>query len=130
MSGLSGQTVVLVGGSAGIGLETARLARAEGADVVLTGRDPGKLSQAAEAVGARSTAAFDASRRGRGGELLRGPARHGRPRPDHRGRPALRAAAGDDRRRRAHGARRPHLGRARGRPPRRPERCARVARCC
>jgi NAD(P)-dependent dehydrogenase (short-subunit alcohol dehydrogenase family) len=61
MSGLSGQTVVLVGGSAGIGLETARLARAEGADVVLTGRDPGKLSQAAEAVGARSTAAFDAS---------------------------------------------------------------------
>ncbi|MEV6639294.1 SDR family oxidoreductase [Amycolatopsis sp. NPDC051371] len=61
MSGLSGQTVVLIGGSAGIGFETARLARAEGAEVVLTGRDPGKLSQAAEAVGARATAAFDAS---------------------------------------------------------------------
>ncbi|MEV6628655.1 SDR family oxidoreductase, partial [Amycolatopsis sp. NPDC051114] len=61
MSGLSGQTVVLVGGSAGIGFETARLARAEGADVVLTGRDPGKLAQAAEAVGARGTAAFDAT---------------------------------------------------------------------
>jgi NAD(P)-dependent dehydrogenase (short-subunit alcohol dehydrogenase family) len=61
MSGLSGQTVVLVGGSAGIGFETARLARAEGADVVLTGRDPGKLSQAAEAVGAGGTAAFDAT---------------------------------------------------------------------
>ena len=37
---LLGQTVVLIGGSAGIGLETARRARTEGADVVLTGRDP------------------------------------------------------------------------------------------
>lgn len=61
MSGLSGQTVVLVGGSAGIGFETARLARADGADVVLTGRDPGKLERAAGELGARSTAAFDAS---------------------------------------------------------------------
>jgi NAD(P)-dependent dehydrogenase (short-subunit alcohol dehydrogenase family) len=34
---LLGQTVVVIGGSAGIGLETARLARNEGADVVLTG---------------------------------------------------------------------------------------------
>ena len=32
----SGQTVVVIGGSAGIGLETARQARAEGADVILT----------------------------------------------------------------------------------------------
>ena len=56
---LAGQTVVLIGGSAGIGLETARRARAEGADVVLTGRDPGRLKQAAAEVGARSTAAFD-----------------------------------------------------------------------
>ena len=37
---LLGQTVVVIGGSAGIGLETARRARAEGADVVLTGRNP------------------------------------------------------------------------------------------
>ena len=35
---LAGQTVILIGGSAGIGLETARRARAEGADVVLVGR--------------------------------------------------------------------------------------------
>src|SRR5215813_9037131 len=35
---LVGQTVVVIGGSAGIGLETARRARAEGADVILTGR--------------------------------------------------------------------------------------------
>jgi NAD(P)-dependent dehydrogenase (short-subunit alcohol dehydrogenase family) len=56
---LLGQTVVLIGGSAGIGLETARRARSEGADVVLTGRDPERLEQAASDVGARSTAAFD-----------------------------------------------------------------------
>ena len=31
---LPGQTVVVIGGSAGIGLETARRARAEGADVI------------------------------------------------------------------------------------------------
>ncbi|MDT4998176.1 MAG: hypothetical protein QOK12_281, partial [Mycobacterium sp.] len=36
---LAGQTVVLIGGSAGIGLETARRARAEGAEVILTGRN-------------------------------------------------------------------------------------------
>ncbi len=58
---LLGQTVVLIGGSAGIGLETARLARAEGADVVLTGRNRERLEQAARDVGARSTAAFDAT---------------------------------------------------------------------
>jgi NAD(P)-dependent dehydrogenase (short-subunit alcohol dehydrogenase family) len=58
---LLGQTVVLIGGSAGIGLETARRARAEGADVVLTGRDPERLERAAQDVDARSTAAFDAN---------------------------------------------------------------------
>jgi len=58
---LIGQTVVLIGGSSGIGLETARRARAEGADVVLTGRDPEKLQHAASEVDARSTAAFDAT---------------------------------------------------------------------
>ena len=58
---LAGQTVVLTGGSAGIGLETARRARAEGADVILTGRNPERLEQAALDVGARSTAAFDAT---------------------------------------------------------------------
>jgi NAD(P)-dependent dehydrogenase (short-subunit alcohol dehydrogenase family) len=58
---LLGQTVVLIGGSAGIGLETARRARSEGADVVLTGRDPERLERAALDVGARSTAAFDAT---------------------------------------------------------------------
>jgi NAD(P)-dependent dehydrogenase (short-subunit alcohol dehydrogenase family) len=58
---LDGQTVVLIGSSAGIGLETARRARSEGADVVLTGRNPERLEQAARDVGAQSTAAFDAT---------------------------------------------------------------------
>ncbi len=57
---LAGQVVVVVGGSAGIGLETARRARAEGADVILTGRDPERLRAAAEELGAAGTASFDA----------------------------------------------------------------------
>jgi NAD(P)-dependent dehydrogenase (short-subunit alcohol dehydrogenase family) len=56
---LAGQTVVLIGGSAGIGRETARRARAEGAEVILTGRSAERLADAAQDVGARSTAAFD-----------------------------------------------------------------------
>jgi NAD(P)-dependent dehydrogenase (short-subunit alcohol dehydrogenase family) len=58
---LEGHTVVVIGGSAGIGLETARRARAEGADVVITGRDPERLRRAAAEVDARSTASFDAN---------------------------------------------------------------------
>jgi NAD(P)-dependent dehydrogenase (short-subunit alcohol dehydrogenase family) len=56
---LLGQTVVVIGGSAGIGMETARTARAEGADVIITGRDPERLEHAARELGALSTAAFD-----------------------------------------------------------------------
>ena len=58
---LAGQTVVVIGGSAGIGLETGRRARAEGADVIITGRNPERLEQAALDVGAQRTAAFDAT---------------------------------------------------------------------
>jgi NAD(P)-dependent dehydrogenase (short-subunit alcohol dehydrogenase family) len=58
---LLGQTVVVIGGSSGIGLETARAARAEGAEVIITGRDPERLEHAAREVGALSTAAFDAT---------------------------------------------------------------------
>jgi NAD(P)-dependent dehydrogenase (short-subunit alcohol dehydrogenase family) len=60
-SRMAGQTVVLIGGSTGIGLETARQARAEGADVILVGRDPDRLKRAAADVDALSTAAFDAT---------------------------------------------------------------------
>jgi len=60
-TGLAGQTVVVIGGSAGIGLETARLARAEGADVILTARDAERLERAGRELGAISVAAFDAT---------------------------------------------------------------------
>ena len=58
---LLGQTVVVIGGSAGIGFETARRARAEGAKVILTGRNSERLQHAASEVDALSTAAFDAA---------------------------------------------------------------------
>ena len=58
---LVGQTVVVIGGSSGIGLETARLARAHGAEVVLTARNPHRLREAAQQVDARRTEAFDAT---------------------------------------------------------------------
>jgi NAD(P)-dependent dehydrogenase (short-subunit alcohol dehydrogenase family) len=58
---LLGQTVVVIGGSAGIGRETARQARAEGADVIVTGRNQERLEQTARALGALSSAAFDAA---------------------------------------------------------------------
>jgi NAD(P)-dependent dehydrogenase (short-subunit alcohol dehydrogenase family) len=57
---LLGQTVVVIGGSSGIGLETARRARTEGADVIVTGRDPDRLRHAAQELGASNSAAFDA----------------------------------------------------------------------
>jgi NAD(P)-dependent dehydrogenase (short-subunit alcohol dehydrogenase family) len=52
---------VSAGGPALVGLETARLARTEGAEVILTGRDQGKLDAAGRDVGARQVAAFDAT---------------------------------------------------------------------
>ena len=58
---LVGQTVVVIGGSAGIGLETGRRARAEGANIILTGRNPDRLQDAARELGALRTAAFDAT---------------------------------------------------------------------
>ena len=58
---LLAQTVVVIGGSAGIGFETARRARAEGAKVILTGRDTERLQRAASEVDAVGTAALDAA---------------------------------------------------------------------
>jgi NAD(P)-dependent dehydrogenase (short-subunit alcohol dehydrogenase family) len=58
---LTGQTVLVIGGSAGIGLATAHAARAAGADVILTARDPERLERAAREVGAIAHAAFDAT---------------------------------------------------------------------
>jgi NAD(P)-dependent dehydrogenase (short-subunit alcohol dehydrogenase family) len=75
---LLGQTVVVIGGSSGIGLETARRAREEGADVILTARDPDRLQRVGRELGA-STAAFDATdfkRLGRFFDELRTPIDH------------------------------------------------------
>jgi NAD(P)-dependent dehydrogenase (short-subunit alcohol dehydrogenase family) len=58
---LLGQTVVVIGGSAGMGLETARRASVEGARVILTGRNPERLQRAASELDALSTATFDAT---------------------------------------------------------------------
>lgn len=57
---LAGQTVLVIGGSSGIGLETARRARSEGADVILTAREADRLHRVGIELGA-SIAAFDAT---------------------------------------------------------------------
>jgi NAD(P)-dependent dehydrogenase (short-subunit alcohol dehydrogenase family) len=58
--GLAGTTVLVIGGSAGIGLETARLAREQGADLIVTARDADRLQEAGLELGA-GIAAFDAT---------------------------------------------------------------------
>jgi NAD(P)-dependent dehydrogenase (short-subunit alcohol dehydrogenase family) len=57
---LLGRTVVVIGGSAGIGLEIARRASAEGAKLILTGRSPEPLQRAAKEVDALGISTFDA----------------------------------------------------------------------
>ena len=110
-SRLLGQTVVVIGGSAGIGLETARRARAEGADVILTGRNPERLQRAADELGARSTAAFDATDPAALERFFDDLPSADRPRDGHRRRPVLRAAGRDGLRRGAPASRRASSGR-------------------
>jgi NAD(P)-dependent dehydrogenase (short-subunit alcohol dehydrogenase family) len=55
---LRGQTVLVIGGSSGIGLETARRAREEGAELILTARNADRLQAAGLELRA-SIAAFD-----------------------------------------------------------------------
>jgi NAD(P)-dependent dehydrogenase (short-subunit alcohol dehydrogenase family) len=57
---MRGQTVVVIGGSSGIGLETARRARNEGASVIITARDPERLQRIGRELEA-DIAAFDAT---------------------------------------------------------------------
>lgn len=54
---LSGKKVVVVGGSSGIGLSTAELAKKEGADVVIASRSAEKLNAAAGKIGVRAIVA-------------------------------------------------------------------------
>ena len=82
---------MVIGGSSGIGLETARLARAKGADIILTARNPDRLHRVG-LESAASIAAFDATDFGRLErffDALPGP---DRPPAGHRPRSLLRAA--------------------------------------
>ncbi len=54
---LAGQKVVVVGGSSGIGLATAELARREGAEVIVASRNAERLKAAADKIGATAVVA-------------------------------------------------------------------------
>jgi 3-oxoacyl-[acyl-carrier protein] reductase len=49
---LKDATILITGGTLGIGYETARLLIGSGAQVAITGRDPGRVEKAAKALGA------------------------------------------------------------------------------
>ena len=51
---LAGKKVVVVGGSSGIGLATAELAKSEGAEVIIASRSAEKLKAAAAKLGAKA----------------------------------------------------------------------------
>jgi len=51
MSRLTGRTALITGGSSGIGLATAKLFQAEGAQLVITGVDPDSLARAQKGLG-------------------------------------------------------------------------------
>ena len=59
--GLRDRTCLVTGSTAGIGLETARLLVAEGAHVIVTGRDPARVAQAKERSGAAAGIVADLS---------------------------------------------------------------------
>jgi NAD(P)-dependent dehydrogenase (short-subunit alcohol dehydrogenase family) len=59
--GLSGRVCVVTGSTAGIGLESARLLAAEGARVVVTGRDPDRVEAARRDAGAELGVSCDLS---------------------------------------------------------------------
>jgi len=61
MNTLRGQTLVVIGGTSGIGLEVARQGRAEGADVVIVARNAARLEQVAREIDVKRSEAFDAN---------------------------------------------------------------------
>jgi len=70
---LRGQIVLVIGGSSSIGLETARLARARGADIILTARDPDRLERAGLELGPASPPSTPPTSAGSAGSSTRYP---------------------------------------------------------
>ena len=126
-----GQTVVVIGGSAGIGLETARRARAEGADVILTGRNPDRLREAAaERRCAAAPRPSTPPTRPRSKEFFDGLDRRSTTCWSRRAGRYYVAAARDGLRPGAPRARRAPRGGAATSPATPPARCGPAARCC
>jgi NAD(P)-dependent dehydrogenase (short-subunit alcohol dehydrogenase family) len=69
---LHDQTVVVIGGTSGIGLATAEAARALGANVVVTGRSEEKLAATRRELGAGAVLQVDATERAQLDELVAG----------------------------------------------------------
>jgi 3-oxoacyl-[acyl-carrier protein] reductase len=68
--GLKNRICLVTGSTAGIGLETARMLAAEGARVVVNGRDADRAEQARAEVGGELAVACDLSEPGAAGELV------------------------------------------------------------
>jgi 3-oxoacyl-[acyl-carrier protein] reductase len=68
--GLRDKTCLVTGSTAGIGLETARMLAAEGARVIVTGRDAERVERAKEQTGAAAGIVADLSRPGEPARLL------------------------------------------------------------
>ena len=92
--GLLGQTVVVIGGSAGIGLETARRARAEGAKLILAARNPERLEHASRELGTLSSCGIRCHQLRSTQKILRRTPGTDRPRAGHRSRSLLLTAGG------------------------------------
>jgi len=68
--GLRDRTCLVTGSTAGIGLETARMLAAEGARVVVTGRDPERVERVKDETGAADGIAADLSAPDAAGRLV------------------------------------------------------------
>jgi 3-oxoacyl-[acyl-carrier protein] reductase len=68
--GLRDRTCVVTGSTAGIGLETARMLAAEGARVIVTGRDADRVERARQESGAAAGIVADLSKPGEPARLL------------------------------------------------------------
>ena len=119
--GLLGQTVVVIGGSAGIGLETARRARAEGAKLILAARDPERLEHVVTRTRRSKHRGVRRHRLRSTQKILRRTPDTDRPRAGHRPRSLLRTAGGTRYRKGAPGHRSPSPAAVAGRSLRRKE---------